>query len=63
MARMIVGLALFALLSGLAWYGYDQLTLLRRTALWEFRYLALGCAVFLVLSLVQVVWDKLGKKG
>ena len=63
MLRRLVGLLLFAALATLAWYGYDQLNLLRRTAFWEFRYVALGCAVFLVLSLVQVVWDKVGKKG
>lgn len=58
----IVGLALFAVLCVLVWLAYDQVTVLRGTMYWEFRYLILGVVVFLVLSLVQWVWGKLADR-
>ncbi|MEO1223866.1 MAG: hypothetical protein AAFX92_06540 [Pseudomonadota bacterium] len=58
----IVGLVLFAILCVLVWLAYDQVTVLRGTMYWEFRYLILGVVVFLVLSLVQWVWGKVADR-
>lgn len=58
----IVGLVLFAILCVLVWLAYDQVTVLRGTVYWEFRYLILGVVVFLVLSLVQWVWGKVADR-
>ena len=58
----IVGLVLFAILCVLVWLAYDQVTVLRGTMYWEFRYLILGVVVFLVLSLVQWIWGKIADR-
>lgn len=58
----IVGLVLFAILCVLVWLAYDQVTVLRGTMYWEFRYLILGVVVFLVLSLVQWIWGKVADR-
>lgn len=58
----IVGLVLFAILCVLVWLAYDQVTVLRGTVYWEFRYLILGVVVFLVLSLVQWIWGKVADR-
>lgn len=58
----IIGLVLFAGLCVLAWYAYDQITVLRRSIFWEFRYLVLGIVVFLALSIVQWVWGKVNDR-
>lgn len=58
----IIGLVLFAILCVLVWFAYDQMTVLRGTAYWEFRYLILGVVVFLALSLVQWVWGKIADR-
>lgn len=64
MARAhIIGLVLFAVLCVLVWLGYDQITVLRGTTFWEFRYLVLGVVVFLVLSLVQWLWGKIADRA
>ena len=59
----IVGLVLFAILCVLVWLAYDQVTVLRGTVYWEFRYLILGVVVFLVLSLVQWIWGKVADRN
>ncbi len=58
----IVGLVLFAILCVLVWLAYDQVTVLRGTVYWEFRYLILGVVVFLALSLVQWIWGKVADR-
>ena len=58
----IIGLVLFAVLCVLVWLAYDQVTMLRGTVYWEFRYLILGVVVFLVLSVVQWVWGKIADR-
>lgn len=58
----IFGLVLFAVLCVLVWLAYDQVTVLRGTMYWEFRYLILGVVVFLVLSLVQWIWGKVADR-
>ncbi|MEO0681023.1 MAG: hypothetical protein AAF192_11480 [Pseudomonadota bacterium] len=61
-ARIAAPLA--ALLAAVAvWQGWDHLRLLRELrpwdglALWELRYLVLGLAAFLVLSLAERITD------
>ena len=58
----IVGLVLFAALCVLVWLAYDQVTVLRGTLYWEFRYLILGVVIFLVLSIVQWAWGKIADR-
>ena len=45
------------------WLGYENLSLLRGTALWEFRYVVLGCAGFLLLTGAERLASWLGKRG
>lgn len=59
----IIGLVLLAVLCALVWLAYDQITVIRGTVFWEFRYLLLGVVVFVVLSLVQWLWGKLADKA
>lgn len=47
--RIVLTFAMIFLL----WFAYDQLSLLRRTVLWEFRYLVWITSGFLILSLVE----------
>lgn len=44
----VTALAMVAL-----WLGYENLNVLRRTVFWEFRYVLLGVAAFLGLSLLE----------
>lgn len=46
----LLGLALFLLLAGLIWLGYEEIDLLRQTILWPFRYLVLALLIVLVLT-------------
>ena len=48
---------------GLFWLGYENLTLLQGTALWEFRYVLLGCAGFLLLTGSERLASWLSKRG
>ncbi|MEM6441200.1 MAG: hypothetical protein AAF763_16065 [Pseudomonadota bacterium] len=55
---------LLALLAAAAvWYGWDQLRLLREVrawdggALWELRYVVLGLAAILLLTLIERITD------
>ncbi|MEQ9811526.1 MAG: hypothetical protein RLO50_02010 [Azospirillaceae bacterium] len=57
--KHIIGLALVLTLSALAWVAYENLGQLRGTLFWEFRYILLAAVGFVVLSLMQWVWDKL----
>ena len=53
----LTGAALWAL-----WYGYDNLTVFRRTVFWEFRYIIFTLAAFLGLSAIQWTLDRVQKK-
>ncbi len=37
----------------LIWFGYDNIAQLRGTFLWELRYVALGCAAIVLLTVVE----------
>ncbi|MEM6744092.1 MAG: hypothetical protein AAF676_10200 [Pseudomonadota bacterium] len=63
MIARILAPALALLAAAAVWYGWDQLRLLREVrawdggALWELRYLVLGLAAILVLSLAERITD------
>lgn len=59
MTGRILGAILALVASGAVWYAYDQITLLRRTFWWEYRYLLLLVAAILVLSLLDWIIDKI----
>lgn len=58
--NLAIGLACLA--PWALWLGYDRLTLLRGTPLWDFRYLVLMVAGFLGLSGLEWLLGRLGKK-
>ena len=60
--RRLFGLALFLLLAGLIWLGYDEIGLLSPTFLWPYRYLVLAIAAFLLLTGVERLANLLTKK-
>ncbi len=57
--RRLAGPLLVVGLTGLIWVGYDRLGLLRRTPLWEVRYLVLGAAVVALLGAAHWAWERL----
>ena len=62
MARHLLGLALFLLLAGLIWLGYQEIGALRGTLLWPYRYLVLGIAAFALLTLANRLWGLTERK-
>lgn len=50
--RMLGAVVALALCAG-AWWAVDNLTLLRGTALWDYRYLVLLVGIFGVLSVAE----------
>ncbi len=60
----LAGLAVFAALCASIWFAYHTIgwlnkPWLRDYMLWELRYVILGVGVFAVLSVAQMVWDRL----
>ena len=49
----IAGIALSGVAIWAIWFGYDNLAVLRRTPLWEFRYFVLMLATFGGLSALE----------
>lgn len=49
---------IFVALSLILWEAYENIRILRGTFLWEVRYVALGVFAFVLLSIAQIVWDK-----
>lgn len=59
MIGRILGAILALAASGAVWYAYDQITLLRRTFWWEYRYLVLLVSAILILSLADWIINKI----
>ncbi|GFE64181.1 hypothetical protein [Litoreibacter roseus] len=45
--------------SGAAWFAYDQISILRRTWLWELRFVVLLVAGFLLLTFAEWIFAKI----
>ena len=45
------------------WYAYDNITEIRRTGFWEFRFLLLLCGGFVALSVVEVIVARIDRSG
>lgn len=58
-AKRILGAILALILCAGLWYAYDQITLLRRSFWWEYRYVLLLVGGFLMLSLIDGILSRL----
>lgn len=58
MIRNAAAIVLLAAASGAIWYGYDQLSVLRQTFWWDYRYLVLLVGAVLILSLAEYIAGK-----
>ncbi len=63
MFERVTAPALTILACALLWYGYESIGVLRGTPLWELRYVLLGCAAFVLLTLVERISARLGTWG
>ncbi len=63
MIRRGAGPGLSILVGAAAWWGWSEMDLLFGTPLWEFRYILLGGATILSLSLVEWIVKRLQAKG
>ncbi|MEO1191948.1 MAG: hypothetical protein AAFY02_09340 [Pseudomonadota bacterium] len=59
MVRHLFGLALALLLFAAIWFGYQELGQLGGTWFWPYRFLVLGIAGFVLLTLAQRLWQRL----
>ncbi len=63
MLKRLVAPTLTILGCALLWYGYESINVLRGTPLWELRHVLLGCAGFVLLTLVERISARLGTWG
>ena len=62
-APRLAAIGLTALACAGLWFAYDNITEIRRTGFWEFRFLLLLCGGFIVLSIVEAVVARLDARG
>ena len=57
--KTLLAIALTLLASAGIWWGYQEIGMLRGTALWELRYLALLCGAVALLSCLEWLLSRL----